>query len=68
MMGRCQRKGDAPAEISVKRCRAAKMREGVVICAIETLTCSEVDVARYLLAPFQDRREIRDAQTQWTHL
>ena len=68
MRDRRQRKGDAPAEISVKRCRAAKMRERIVIRTTETPTCSKVDVAGYLLTPLQDRREIGDAQTQWTHL
>ena len=44
------------------------MRQRIVARANETPACSEIDVAGYLLAPFQDRREIGDAQTQWTHL
>ena len=44
------------------------MHEKIVISATEAPTRSEVDIAGYLLAPFQDRREIGDAQTQWTHL
>ena len=34
----------------------------------ETPTCGEINVAGYLLAPLQDRREIGNAQTQWAHL
>jgi len=34
----------------------------------EAPTRSEIDIAGYLLAPLQDRREISDAQTQRAHL
>ena len=44
------------------------MCENTAIRETEALTCSEVDVTGYLLAPLQDRREVGDAQTQWTHL
>lgn len=40
----------------------------MVIGVTESPTCSEVDVAGYLLAPLQDRREIGNAQTQWARL
>lgn len=62
------RKGNAPVEISVKRCRATKVHERVVTRVSEVPTCGKIYVAGYLLAPLQDRREIGDAQTQWAHL
>lgn len=62
------KEGNAPAEISVKRCKATKTHERVVIGVTEAPTCSEIDIAGYLLAPFQDRGEIGDTQTQWAHL
>ena len=46
---------------------ASKNSRMMVLRVTGALTCREVNVTGYLLAPLQDRREVRDTQTQWAH-